>query len=153
MRKLTFTPSSLDRYATNGVQRSVTPEAFSAGTTAKVNSGYFVFQSCADAAEAVNASAAAPASMLRRLIMTFPVLLQRMAKNRLVAGLQQAMVNLRGTQAAAAVPRAGILESAVSCWAEPPITSLASRSYSSRAICSVRVAGAPSNTIRPDAMP
>src|SRR6266404_2082368 len=86
MRKVTFTPSSLDRYATNGVQRSVTPEAFSAGTTAKVNSGYFVFQSCADAAEAVNASAAAPASMLRRLIMTFPVLLQRMAKNRLVAG-------------------------------------------------------------------
>jgi hypothetical protein len=53
----------------------VTPEAFSAGTTAKVSSGYFVFQSCADAAEAVNASAAAPARMIRRLIMTFPVLL------------------------------------------------------------------------------
>src|ERR1700730_16249222 len=70
MRKVTFTPSSLDRYATNGVQRSVTPDAFSAGTTAKVNSGYLVFHSCADAAEAVRASAAAPARMIRRLIMT-----------------------------------------------------------------------------------
>src|SRR6266436_7791439 len=70
MRKVTFTPSSLDRYATNGVQRSVTPDAFSAGTTAKVISGYFVFQSCADAAETVNASAATPAITVRRLIMT-----------------------------------------------------------------------------------
>src|ERR1700738_4779358 len=70
MRKVTFTPSSLDRYATNGVQRSVTPDAFSAGTTAKVNSGYLVFHSCADAAEAVRTSAAAPARMIRRLIMT-----------------------------------------------------------------------------------
>ena len=61
----------------NGAQRSVTPEAFSAGTTAKVSSGYFDFQSCADAAVAVKASAAAPARMRRRLIMTFPVLLQR----------------------------------------------------------------------------
>src|SRR6266480_3381932 len=55
-----------------GVQRSVTPEAFSAGTTAKVSSGYFVFQSCAEAAEMVKASAM-PASKIRRLIMTSPV--------------------------------------------------------------------------------
>src|ERR1700676_855244 len=69
MRRLTLIPSSFDRYATKGVKRSVTPEAFSAGTTAKVISGYLVFQCCADAAEAVNASAAAPAIMVRRLIM------------------------------------------------------------------------------------
>src|SRR5882757_8756858 len=68
MRKVTFTPSSLDRYAANGVQRSVTPEAFSAGTTAKVSSGYLPFQSCAEAA-VVKASAAAPARTMRRLIM------------------------------------------------------------------------------------
>src|SRR5882757_6395873 len=72
MRKLTFTPSSLDKYATNGVQRSVTPEAFSAGTTAKVSSGNLAFQSCADA-EPVNASAAAPARMMRRVIMITPL--------------------------------------------------------------------------------
>src|SRR3954471_5258498 len=72
MRRLTFTPSSLDRYATNGVQRSVTPEAFSAGTTAKVSSGYLLFQSCAEA-EAVNASAAAPARTIRRVIMVSPL--------------------------------------------------------------------------------
>src|SRR3982075_4640562 len=107
MRKVTFTPSSLDRYATNGVQRSVTPEAFSAGTTAKVNSGYLVFHSCAEAAEVVRTSAAAPARIIRRLIMTFPVLLQR---NRPIASLQPAAFYVRGTQAAAAVPRAGILE-------------------------------------------
>src|ERR1700737_5045693 len=70
MRRLTLIPSSFDRYATNGVKRSVTPEAFSAGTTAKVISGYLAFQSCADAAEAVNASTAAPAIIVRRLIMT-----------------------------------------------------------------------------------
>src|ERR1700737_462256 len=70
MRRLTLIPSSFDRYATNGVKRSVTPDAFSAGTTAKVISGYLAFQSCADAAEAVNASAAALAIMVRRLIMT-----------------------------------------------------------------------------------
>src|ERR1700716_2639298 len=87
MRKVTFTPSSLDRYATNGVQRSVTPEAFSAGTTAKVNSGYLVFHSCAEAAEAVRARAAAPAIIIRRLIMTFPLWLQR---NRPIASLQPA---------------------------------------------------------------
>src|SRR6266404_247752 len=150
IRSVTFTPSSLDKYATNGVQRSVTPEAFSAGTTAKVNSGYLVFHSCADAADAVRASAAAPARNIRRSIMTFPVLLQR---NQPIAGLQPATFYVRGTQAAAAVPRAGILELVGSCRAGTPITSSASRSYSSRAICSVRVAGAPSNTIRPDAMP
>src|ERR1700738_4480005 len=70
MRKVTFTPSSLDRYATNGVQRSVTPEAFSAGTTAKVSSGYLAFHSCAEALVAIKASAAAPARMNRRLIMS-----------------------------------------------------------------------------------
>src|SRR3979409_2486502 len=92
IRGVTFAPSSLDKYATNGVQRSVTPEAFSAGTTAKVNSGYLVFQSCAEAPEAVKASAAAPARMMRRLIMTFPVFLQR---NWPIAGLQQAAVSTR----------------------------------------------------------
>src|SRR3977135_4361943 len=72
MRRVTFTPSSLERYATNGVQRSVTPEAFSAGTTAKVSSGYLPFQSCAEA-DAVNASAAAPAKTMRRVIMLNPL--------------------------------------------------------------------------------
>src|SRR6185312_10622971 len=57
--------------ATNWVQRSVTPEAFSAGTTAKVSSGYLPFQSCAEA-EAVKASAAAPARTIRRVIMVKP---------------------------------------------------------------------------------
>src|SRR5262245_9784332 len=57
----------------NGAQRSVTPEAFSAGTTAKVSSGYFAFQSCAEAAVALRASAAAPASRIRRLIMGMPL--------------------------------------------------------------------------------
>src|ERR1700738_582548 len=70
MRRLTLIPSSFDRYATKGVKRSVTPEAFSAGTTAKVISGYLVFHSCADAAEAANASTAALAISVRRLIMT-----------------------------------------------------------------------------------
>src|SRR3981189_3691301 len=55
-----------------GAQRSVTPEAFSAGTTAKVSSGYLAFQSCADA-DAVNASAAAPARTMRRVIMVCPL--------------------------------------------------------------------------------
>src|SRR5437660_12848889 len=72
MRSVTFTPSSLERYVTNGVQRSVTPEAFSAGTTAKVSSGYLLFQSCAEA-EAVNASAAALARMIRRVIVVSPL--------------------------------------------------------------------------------
>src|SRR5258708_34298761 len=71
MRSVTFTPSCFERYSTNGVQRSVTPEAFSAGTTAKVSSGYLVFQSCAEA-EAVNASAAAPARTIRQVIMGNP---------------------------------------------------------------------------------
>src|SRR5215475_1717063 len=52
----------------NGVKRSVTPEAFSAGTTAKVISGYFAFQSSAEA-DAVNENAAIPARTSRRLIM------------------------------------------------------------------------------------
>jgi hypothetical protein len=52
----------------NGAQRSVTPEAFSAGMTAKVSSGYLAFQSSAEA-EAVNASAAAPARINLRVIM------------------------------------------------------------------------------------
>src|ERR1700716_2148362 len=86
MRKVTFTPSSLDRYATNGVQRSVTPEAFSAGTTAKVNSGYLVFQSCADTAGGVKGRAAALARMIRRLIMTFPVFSTSPADCRLATG-------------------------------------------------------------------
>src|SRR6185295_4146022 len=72
MRSVTLTPSSLERYATNGVQRSVTPEAFSAGTTAKVSSGYLPFQSCAEA-EAVKTSAAAPARTIRRVIMVSPL--------------------------------------------------------------------------------
>src|SRR6186713_906471 len=72
MRSVTLTPSSLERYATNGVQRSVTPDAFSAGTTAKVSSGYLLFQSCAEA-EAVNASTAAPARTIRRVIMVSPL--------------------------------------------------------------------------------
>ncbi|MGY3471231.1 hypothetical protein ACVW0I_008102 [Bradyrhizobium sp. LM6.11] len=50
----------------NGAQRSVTPEAFSAGMTAKVSSGYLAFQSSAEA-EVVNASAAARTSL--RVIM------------------------------------------------------------------------------------
>src|ERR1700682_4761443 len=65
-------PSSLDRYSTNGVKRSVTPEPFSAGITAKVISGYFAFQSSADA-DVVNASAAAPARTMRRVIMMYPL--------------------------------------------------------------------------------
>src|SRR3954471_14152724 len=85
MRRLTFTPSSLDRYATNGVQRSVTPEAFSAGTTAKVSSGYLAFQSCAEA-DAVNASAAAPARTMRRVIMMYPLLWLRVSADCSVAG-------------------------------------------------------------------
>src|SRR6476620_10606374 len=72
MRSVTLMPSSLERYATNGVQRSVTPEAFSAGTTANVSSGYLLFQSCAEA-EAVNASATAPATTIRRVIMVSPL--------------------------------------------------------------------------------
>src|ERR1700736_3616053 len=87
MPRLTFTPSSLERYATNGVQRSVTPDAFSAGTTARVSSGYLVFHCCAEAAVAVNASAAAPARISRRLIMMSPLLL---VARRPIAGLQQA---------------------------------------------------------------
>ena len=55
-----------------GAQRSVTPEAFSAGTTAKVSSGYLAFQSCAEA-DAVNASAATPARTMRRVIMMYPL--------------------------------------------------------------------------------
>src|ERR1700730_14908557 len=90
IRKLTFTPSSLDRYATNGVHRSVTPDAFSAGTTAKVSSGYFVFHSCADAADAVNASSAALIMMVRRLIMTPSLLFVAccLQRDRPIAGLQ-----------------------------------------------------------------
>jgi hypothetical protein len=52
----------------------VVPEAFSSGTFAKTSSGYFAFQSCADAAEAENASPAATARIIRRLIMTSPFL-------------------------------------------------------------------------------
>src|SRR5258706_11074050 len=120
MRKLTLIPSSFDRKPTNGVKRSVTPDAFSAGTTAKVISGYFVFQSCADAADAVNASIAALATSVRRLIMTpsFVVEVDGMPCGE-HSGYE------RDTQAAAAVPRAGILESAGPCPAGIPITSLA----------------------------
>src|SRR5258706_14891465 len=99
MRKLTLIPSSFDRKPTNGVKRSVTPDAFSAGTTAKVISGYFVFQSCADAAEAVNASAAALAITVRRLIMTPSFRLKSIA-----CGVRERCTYRRGTQAAAAVP-------------------------------------------------
>src|SRR5882672_11153357 len=91
MRKVTLTPSSLDRYATNGVQRSVTPEAFSAGTTAKVNSGYLDFQSCADAAEAANASTAALAIIVRRLIMTPSFLVCKLIALRRSQGVLVAM--------------------------------------------------------------
>src|ERR1700676_2530263 len=107
MRRLTLIPSSFDRYATKGVKRSVTPDAFSAGTTAKVISGYLVFQSCADAAEAVKASTAALAIRIRRLIMTpsFQVEIDCLRWSRNAVGLGP------DTQAAAAVPRAGILES------------------------------------------
>src|SRR5262249_29117291 len=70
-----------------GAQRSVTPEAFSAGTTAKVSSGYLLFQSCADAADAENASTAA-ASTMRRLIMELALLLwfTRFGRSRFAAG-------------------------------------------------------------------
>src|ERR1700722_19408114 len=80
-------PSSLDRYSTNGVKRSVTPEPFSAGITAKVISGYFAFQSSADVAERTKASDAAPARTIRRLIMmNSPVVVKRLTgRYRLVA--------------------------------------------------------------------
>src|SRR5882757_5648639 len=70
-----------------GAQRSVTPEAFSAGTTAKVSSGYLAFQSCADA-DAVNASAAAPARTMRRVIMVCPLVV--VTRFRPIAALQTA---------------------------------------------------------------
>src|SRR5215470_12689406 len=81
----------------NGAQRSVTPEAFSAGTTAKVSSGYLLFQSCADAADAENTSAAAPASTMRRLIMELALLLwfTRFGRSRFAAGRPVLMCRLR----------------------------------------------------------
>src|SRR5882724_6505839 len=85
MRSVTFTPSCFDRYSTNGVQRSVTPEAFSAGTTAKVSSGYLLFQSCAEA-EAVKTSAAALARTIRRVIMVCPLVVVTPSP---IAGLQR----------------------------------------------------------------
>src|SRR3954463_201195 len=88
MRSVTLTPSSFDKWATKGVQRSVTPEAFSAGTTAKVSSGYLPFQSCAEAAEAESASAAAPAKTMRRLIMVCPLVVVTLFRPH--AGLQAA---------------------------------------------------------------
>src|SRR6202035_4179282 len=69
MRRLTLMPSSLDRYSTNGVKRALRPEPFSIGMTANVISGYWVFQSSADAADTPSGSAAIPARMIRRLIM------------------------------------------------------------------------------------
>src|SRR5689334_5781050 len=92
-----------------GAQRSVTPEAFSAGTTAKVSSGYLPFQSCAEAVEAENASAAAPAKTMRRLIMVCPLVVVTLF--RPFAGLQAAALLLEKAQAAAAVPSSGTVAS------------------------------------------
>src|SRR5258708_31948409 len=105
MRRVTLTPSSLERYATNGVQRSVTPDAFSAGTTAKVSSGYLAFQSCAEALLAVKASAAAPAGMIRRLIMTSSFTLVSGAGD---FGPTTNQLDRSGHQSAAAGPEARI---------------------------------------------
>src|SRR5882724_13566187 len=126
MRKVTLTPSSFDRYATNGVQRSVTPEAFSAGTTANVSSGYFAFQSSAEA-DAVNANAAAPARTMRRVIMLNPLVVVTLS----LAGCRfckQPACGLSGAQAAAISPRAGTVEAVGTSTGAFPMTSLASRS-------------------------
>src|SRR5581483_2310473 len=59
---------------TKGVKRSVTPEAFSAGTTAKTSSLYWLFQSAARAVPApvTAAAAAAPIRRRRRFSMVDP---------------------------------------------------------------------------------
>ena len=57
---------------TKGVKRSVTPEPFSAGMTAKVISGYLAFQSSAKT-DVVKASEAMPAITNLRFIMVHPL--------------------------------------------------------------------------------
>src|SRR5262245_28478667 len=104
----------------NGVKRSVTPEAFSAGTTAKVISGYLVRQSSAEA-DAVNENAAIAARTSRRLIMLHLRLLV------VVITSQNAPASAR-CQAVAISPRAGTVESASAATGAVPMTSLASRS-------------------------
>src|SRR6266571_9152207 len=109
MRSATFTPSCFDRYSTNGVQRSVTPDSFSAGTTAKVSSGYLAFQSSAEA-EDVNASTAAPARTSLRVIMI---------PSSSVGSVDAKIVTTGAAQAAAAVPSAAGIPSGTGAGVPP----------------------------------